>query len=338
MPIRLIILSFILLAAGILHLLKPETFYPLLPDILIHKKELTVFTGYLEIILAFGFFWPRSRDLTAKMTALYFLLILPVHIYMAIFGIQMFGVSHPLILWFRVLFQFVFFFWALSLQTKSWIMQQVWEDVVFIHYKISPEKIQSLVPFPLDLYQGEAVLSIVPFKMSGIRFPFLPAVPGLSSLWELNLRTYVTVNGVRGVYFFSLDTDLWIGERVARSVFHLPYYYSKIKASVTNGVYAFDHERVPFAFNLKARLSSKPQTGAFNLWATERYHLFTQAGGKTYQGDVQHPPWNLVDVEIENFTDRLTDTIGLKNLGSPFATSYCSLLRVRFLPFRKLKT
>ena len=338
MPIRLILLSFILLAAGVVHLLKPESFYPLLPDFFVYKWELTVLTGYLEIILALGFINHWSRDLAAKLTALYFLLILPVHIYMAVYGIQMFGVSHPLILWSRVLFQFVFFFWALSLQTKSWIMQQVWEDVVFIHYKISPEKIQSLVPFPLDLYQGEAVLSIVPFKMSGIRFPFLPPVPGLSSLWELNLRTYVTVGGVRGVYFFSLDTDLWVGERIARSVFHLPYYYSKIKASVANGVYAFDHVREPFSFNLKARLPSKPQTGAFNLWATERYHLFTKAGEQTYQGDVQHPPWDLQDVEIENFTDRLTDTIGLKNLGVPFATSYCSLLRVRFLPFRKLKT
>ena len=336
MPIRLFLLSFILFAAGVVHLLRPETFYPLLPDVFDYKKELILGTGYLEIVLALGLCWRRSRDFAAKTTALYFLLLLPVHLYVAVQGIPMFGVSHPFFLWARVLFQSVFYFWALSLQTKSWIMQQVWEDVVFIHYKIPAERIQSLVPFPLDLYEGEAVLSIVPFKMSGIRFPFLPPVPGLSSLWELNLRTYVSVNGARGVYFFSLDTDLWIGERIARTVFHLPYYYSKIKASVGSSSYEFKHERQPFSFKLRAKLSSTPLGGAFQLWASERYHLFTKAGPRAYQGDVHHPPWRLEEIKIETLSNQLTDTIGIKNLGPPYAASYCPQLRVRFVPFKKI--
>jgi uncharacterized protein YqjF (DUF2071 family) len=43
--------------------------------------------------------------------------------------------------------------------------------------------------------------------MSNVAPRFVPALPGVSEFAELNVRTYVTVGGKPGVYFFSLDAE-----------------------------------------------------------------------------------------------------------------------------------
>jgi len=246
-------------------------------------------------------------------------------------------VSSRFLLWGRTGFQFLFYFWALSLQTKSWVIQQIWRDVMFIHYRIPAEKIKHLVPFELDLYENQAVLSVVPFYMDGIRFPFLPPIPKISNLWELNIRTYVNVNGVKGIYFFTLETDSRIGEIVARNFFHLPYRFSKIKAKVENNGYTFKYSRDDLTFNLKATLEDEIVKSAFDLWATERYSLFTQKKGVTYQGIVNHSPWILSLVRITQIDNQFTKMV-TADVGEIIGTSYTKEIKVSFKNFKALET
>ena len=310
----------------------PEVFLVAIPPFLNYPLEIIYFTGVLEILLALGLLSKKHQNRAANLTALYFLLLIPVHVYVSLMNIEIFGIQSPILLWGRTLFQFVFIFWALSLQTNGWIIEQKWKNVFFIHYKIDPDLIKNLVPFDLDLHQGRAVISVVPFLMEGIRFPFLPAIPKISKLWELNIRTYVEVNGIKGVYFFTLETDSKLGELIARSFFHLPYRHSKIKANVGKDFYEFDHSREKFHFNLKAQILKKRQPTEFDLWATERYSLFTKNGSKTYQGIVEHSPWPLRDVNLSqignNFTTMVTDQY-LEYAGASFSR----YLKVRFRPF-----
>ena len=83
-------------------------------------------------------------------------------------------------------------------------MAQQWHDLLFIHWPIEVGKLRSLVPEPLviDSFEGSAWLAVVPFHMSGIHLRGLPTLPKLSAFAELNVRTYVTVEGKPGVYFF----------------------------------------------------------------------------------------------------------------------------------------
>ena len=55
-----------------------------------------------------------------------------------------------------------------------WVIEQHWKHVLFMHWKLDPELLQPHVPFALDLHEGAAVLSIVPFKMESIRSPLTP--------------------------------------------------------------------------------------------------------------------------------------------------------------------
>jgi uncharacterized membrane protein len=222
-------LSLLFFGAAFIHLFSPHYFLPVIPSFIHFPEEIIFLTGVLEIALALGLLIHRTQDLTAQISAMYLILLIPVHIYVSVFSIEIFGIHNTYILWARTLFQFVLIFWALTRQTTGWIIKQQWRNVFFIHYKVDPLLIASKVPFKLDLYEGQAVISIVPFLMDGIRFPFFPPIPKISRLWELNLRTYVEVNGIKGIYFFTLETDSKIGELIAKNFFNLPYQYSKLK-------------------------------------------------------------------------------------------------------------
>src|SRR5688572_6332271 len=103
-----------------------------------------------------------------------------------------------------------------------------WMDVAFVHFRVDPRRLQTLVPFALDLLDGDAYVSIVSFTQRrlrptiGGRFTALLATP-LAQHEFLNLRTYVRDNGTCGIYFLAE----WIPNRMARLIgprlYGLPY-------------------------------------------------------------------------------------------------------------------
>src|SRR5262249_15442594 len=161
-------------------------------------------------------------------------------------------------------------------------MKQVWHDLLFAHWPISPDVMRVLVPkqLTLDMFGSQAWVGIVPFRMSGIRSYALPAIPGLSRFPELNVRTYVTYGGKAGVYFFSLDAANLPAVWAARRFYHLPYFHAAIASREVGGdIHYFSrrHEgmaefRGHYRPTTEVRLR---QSGTFEHWATERYCLYT---------------------------------------------------------------
>ena len=328
-------LSLILAAGGVLHLFYPELFDAAIPWG--PKWPINLFAGVLELLLSVGLWLRPSRDLAARLSALWFLILIPIHVFVSINHIEMFGISHPVLLWIRTLLQPLLFFWALSLQKKGWIMAQTWKDVVFLHYEVDAQELQKQVPFKLDLYQGKAVVSIVAFCMDRIRFPFLPSVPGLKKLNELNLRTYVEVNGVKGVYFFTLEADLKPAIWIAKTFFSLPYRYSKISQQLNQPHYQFNQKGLNTSLEINAVIGDSKSSSAFDLWATERYGLFTKRGSKTLHGIVRHDPWKLMGVTVNDIEDHFSNQLGEHLRAKSFShMSYCCELKVRFQPFYQL--
>src|SRR4030095_12224930 len=68
---------------------------------------------------------------------------------------------------------------------------QRWRYLSFIHWRVPESAVPSLVAAELaiDTFDGDAYVGIVPFTMKGVRPRFAPAVPGLSSFHETNVRT-----------------------------------------------------------------------------------------------------------------------------------------------------
>src|SRR5918998_4800797 len=84
-----------------------------------------------------------------------------------------------------------------------YIMRQTWGKLLFMHWRLPAETLRAHVPAELeiDTFDGEAWIAVTPFTIWGMRLSFLPPVPGLSEMHELNVRTYVHYKGVPGVLF-----------------------------------------------------------------------------------------------------------------------------------------
>ena len=187
---------------------------------------------------------------------------------------------------------------------RPWVMTQTWHNLLFAHWALSPEVLRPLVPpcFPLDTFEGQAWVGVVPFRMSNIHFRHVPPIPFTHRFPELNLRTYVTVDDKPGVYFFSLDAANLIAVWTARWWFNLPYYQAKMELRPMADEFHYDSRRThpgaaPAEFRGRYQPISAPylaEPGTLDHWLTERYCLYTvDRQQRPYRGEIHHIPWPL---------------------------------------------
>ena len=190
-----------------------------------------------------------------------------------------------------------------------WLMGQTWHDLMFAHWRVPDSAIRPLVPpdLTVETYDGDSWLGLTPFRMSGVRLRGTLPVPGLSSFPELNVRTYVTDGEKPGIWFFSLDAGSAAAVEVARRLYRLPYFRARM--SVRRRPAAIEYSSVrtqPGAFPRALRATYRPagatftaEPGTLDHFLTERYCLYTAAGGRVYRAEIHHPPWPLQPAEVE---------------------------------------
>src|SRR6266571_7182003 len=88
---------------------------------------------------------------------------------------------------------------------------QRWHRLLFSHWELPAETLRPLVPtrLSLDGFEGHYYVGAVSFTMQNVRpFRWAPPFPTATEFGEINLRTYVHLDGQEpGVYFFSLDAS-----------------------------------------------------------------------------------------------------------------------------------
>jgi uncharacterized protein YqjF (DUF2071 family) len=209
------------------------------------------------------------------------------------------------------------------------MMAMDWTDLLFMHWPVPAESLRRLIPagLELDLFQGQAWIALVPFRMSGVRARFLPEFPGLSAFPELNVRTYVTRGGIPGVWFFSLDATNPIAVRGARRFFHLPYFDAKIKAAISRGaekavleVHYHSHRTHHGAAPADLEVVYRPigpvyraASGTLEDWLTARYCFYAADDeGGIFRCSIHHKPWRLQAAEARVVRNTMTEQIAMK--------------------------
>ena len=211
------------------------------------------------------------------------------------------------------------------LPTSNWVWRQTWYELLFAHWPVSPDLLLRHIPSGVELqeFEGSAWLGIVPFKMSGIAKRGFPDLPWFSAFAELNVRTYVTVNGKPGVWFFSLDATNWLAVWGARRFFHLPYFQADIQ--VTSGDQGTEYRcrrgdgRAEFSGCYRATSPAfEPEPGTLEYFLTERYCLFCQnRRGDILRADVHHRPWPLQQAEATIDVNSMTAPLDISLAGEP---------------------
>jgi hypothetical protein len=187
-------------------------------------------------------------------------------------------------------------------------MHQNWGRLLFMHWAIDAELLRPLLPSQLsiDTFDGKAWIGVVPFTMWGIRASFLPAIPGTSAFHELNVRTYVHLNGVPGVWFFSLDAVNSLAVWGARTFYHLPYFKAEMSLAQEGKTINYSSKRIdqrgsPAEFQASWAIGeplpqSTPESLEFFL--TERYCLYSSHRDQLFRSRIFHRPWPLRSAEL----------------------------------------
>jgi len=181
-----------------------------------------------------------------------------------------------------------------SLPGGPWVMAQSWVDLLFAHWPVAVEQLQRLVPepIPIDTFDGTAWLGITPFEVVEPRPRGLPPLPRFP---ELNVRTYTTLGGKPGIWFFSLDAGSLAAVWGARLTYRLPYFRAQMAIARESAIrYRSARTGARFAGTYApvgpARI---PVPGTLEHFLTERYCLYTRFGGRVLRAEIHHPPWPL---------------------------------------------
>jgi uncharacterized protein YqjF (DUF2071 family) len=212
-----------------------------------------------------------------------------------------------------------------------------WVRALFLHYAVPPAALQPFVPFPLDLRDGSAWVSLVSFTMVGMR----PARGGraaalatrpLATHGFLNVRTYVRHLGEPGIHFLAE----WIPNRLAvllgPPLFGLPYRLGRLEVRHDLEAGVLEGEVVPAGLRGRLAYRAVPRPGAraavsapgsLAEFLCERYAAFTWTPGRVRLFRVWHPPWPLLPVDAEVEEDALSPATGAwARAARPVAADY----------------
>jgi len=204
---------------------------------------------------------------------------------------------------------------------SAWIMTQTWNDLLFAHWPVDAASLRERVPasFELDLFDGQAWVGVVPFHMTNVAPRFVPALPGVSNFPELNVRTYVTVGGKPGVFFFSLDAGSSVAVGAAKTLLNLPYFVADMTVDTDVADVKYRSRRIAephpaFTATYRGHGDRRPPVhGTLEHFLTERYCLYAvNHRYVAYRLEIHHPAWPLESATAEITSNTMADAAGIR--------------------------
>lgn len=229
----------------------------------------------------------------------------------------------------------------------AWVGRQTWKDLLFAHWPMKVSALRAFVPKALTIQEceGSAWIGLVPFRIEGLSMRGIPDLPLVSSFPEMNLRTYVELDGKPGVWFFSLDAASTVAVFGARAIFHLPYFAARMDVREEGGRVHYASERQGdgprVAFRgvygpVSAPYYSTP--GTLEHFLTERYCLYAQAPDGTIQRtNIHHVQWPLQRAEARIEVNEVAGPQGIELPAVPPLLHFAKHLHVvNWLPEQAL--
>jgi len=164
--------------------------------------------------------------------------------------------------------------------------------------------LQPLVPFELELHEGNAIVSLVFFEMRrfrparGGRLAELLFLPAATNRF-LNVRTYVRHHGESGVYFMTqwLSHPFCLagrlpGLRLPWRLGRMSYQHAHEEGSLNGVVSDFINGQLTYSGSIDSSAEFSPcETGSLGEFTMERYTAFALRGRQEVVFRVWHNAW-----------------------------------------------
>ena len=232
--------------------------------------------------------------------------------------------------------------WKLHRGAPGWAIDMMWRDLLFMHWRVDSDHLQSLLPpgLEVDTHEGDAWVGLVPFTMDRVRLRALPRVPGFSRFHECNVRTYVRCEGIPGVWFFSLDAANPVAVAMARMVWRLNYIFARFRVRSESDLCTYQVNRWGGASSRITWRVGDPlppaAPGSIEHFLTERYCLYSASKGRVWRGMVHHEPWTLCTADVPDFDDELVAAAGI-DVDRPPLCHAARPVHVRGWPIKRIR-
>lgn len=215
------------------------------------------------------------------------------------------------------------------------VLSARWTDLAVVSYFCDPAVILDYLPAAaeVDLFDGQAVLSLVGFRFEQTKIAGLP-VPLFGNFSQINLRFYVRAEFAGklqpAVVFIKEICPFRLVEKAARLLYGENYLACPTKFAISA-----DRTRSSFQARVNGGLQrielcgsgtfSAPQPGSLDAFLLERYHGCCKLPDATNQFWIEHRPWRCRAAEAH------IDFDFARVYGAPFGRALkapCSVLQV----------
>ncbi|WP_235579558.1 MULTISPECIES: YqjF family protein [unclassified Rhodococcus (in: high G+C Gram-positive bacteria)] len=225
------------------------------------------------------------------------------------------------------------------------VMDQRWERLVFLHWRVEPHIVAPLLPRGIapDNHDGFTYVGLIGFEMVGAGLGYGRPVPHLGTFGEINVRLYSRDgDGRRGVVFRSLDATR-AAVVLATNAAGVRYRWSHIDI-LDSGV--DDPERT---VGYRCRRLAPPHRNAttdfvvapgtrdmsddpLSVFLTARWGMHTSVAGRPVFVPNTHRRWPLRDASLVRCDDDLIAAAGLGALATrpPDSMLYSDGVRTQF--------
>jgi uncharacterized protein YqjF (DUF2071 family) len=158
---------------------------------------------------------------------------------------------------------------------------------------------------------------MTPFSLERPRPIGTPPLPGLSSMPETNVRTYVRgPDGRSGIWFFSLDIATLVVAAAGHVYASIPYRWSRMRFEHDGAElrYRGARRRGPGTYDIAVRVGARIGADAvtdLEHFLTGRWRLSTRYGPVAASIPVEHPPWPLHRATVLRLEQTLLEADGL---------------------------
>ena len=202
-----------------------------------------------------------------------------------------------------------------------WLLAQTWSRLLFAHWPVAPADLRGHLPPDVepDVHENRAWVAIVAFRMLGSHPLVPPGRPVLPPIPELNVRTYVRVDGVPGVWFLSLDASSRFFVKAGRALYGLPYRVARMTTIESGGRLHYSSTRRDACFAASYEPSGPVgcvEPGSLEHFLVERYRLYSERRGRLITAVVTHEPWPLQPAAARIDVNRMAPP-GLEFRGEP---------------------